>query len=327
MKKFILLKVIISIIILCFLVKFVRYREILSAFQKADPRLMAAGLILFIPNIGTQIIKWRFLLRLENPSIKLIEVVKSLFAGFSVGVVTPGRLGEVSRAVFIEGNSKIKIFGYTIIDKMYALLITVLFGLCAVTYLLTFSFKLSVFILIPVLLITFIAIFIVLYFAVTPGLFRSLIYNINIVSPKRDRIKEFLSIFDNFSRGNALIVFFYSFIIFFIYITQFVLFVNSFQGMNIFHGYVASITTIFAKSLLPISFGDLGVREGASVFFFSKFSIESSVAFDSALLLFAVNVLIPAIAGFFLILYSIIQKKNRKNINCRSGMSGFTRTT
>ncbi len=165
MRKFLVIKIIIAFVILFFLIRFINYDEIISAFRKADFLLLLIGVLLFIPNIMMQLLKWRFLLNLGNPSIKTPEVIKSFFAGFSVGMVTPGRVGEISRAFFIRGSDRIKILGYTIIDRVYSLLVTILFGLLSVAYLLVFNFKFSIFLLIPILVITFFFLFVVLYFS------------------------------------------------------------------------------------------------------------------------------------------------------------------
>jgi len=54
---------------------------------------------------------------------------------------------------------------------------------------------------------------------------------------------------------------------------------------------------MLVKSSLPISFGDLGVREMASIYFLGKFGIDNAIALDASLLLFSFNLLVPAIIG------------------------------
>jgi len=56
--------------------------------------------------------------------------------------------------------------------------------------------------------------------------------------------------------------------------------------------------TFYAKYLLPsLTLLDLGLREGAAVFFFSVLGLPSAVALSAALLLFTLNVLLPAVVG------------------------------
>jgi uncharacterized membrane protein YbhN (UPF0104 family) len=48
---------------------------------------------------------------------------------------------------------------------------------------------------------------------------------------------------------------------------------------------------------VPITIGGLGIREGAAVLFFSQFAVQGSSALGAALLLFAINILIPGLCG------------------------------
>ncbi len=72
---------------------------------------------------------------------------------------------------------------------------------------------------------------------------------------------------------------------------------------------------MFVKALLPISFGDLGVREATSIYFLSKYGIADVVAFNSSLLLFTINMIIPALVG--LLFFPSLYKKN-DNLQKRS---------
>jgi len=48
---------------------------------------------------------------------------------------------------------------------------------------------------------------------------------------------------------------------------------------------------------VPVTIGGLGIREGAAVLFFSRFGVQESSALGAALLLFAINILIPGLCG------------------------------
>ena len=55
---------------------------------------------------------------------------------------------------------------------------------------------------------------------------------------------------------------------------------------------------MFVKTIIPpISMGELGIREGASVYFLSQFGERTSIGFNSSILLFIINLLIPALIG------------------------------
>ena len=62
--------------------------------------------------------------------------------------------------------------------------------------------------------------------------------------------------------------------------------------------WVGVALVFFAKSAIPqVTLGDLGVREGAAVFFLGAYGVEAGAAFDAALALFAMNLLLPAVVG------------------------------
>ena len=60
---------------------------------------------------------------------------------------------------------------------------------------------------------------------------------------------------------------------------------------------------MFAKTIIPpISLGELGIREGASVYFLTQFGETASAAFNASIFLFIINLLIPAVVGLVLLL-------------------------
>lgn len=55
---------------------------------------------------------------------------------------------------------------------------------------------------------------------------------------------------------------------------------------------------MFAKTIIPpVSFAELGIREGASVFFLTYFGETQAVAFNASIFLFMINVLLPSLVG------------------------------
>jgi len=55
---------------------------------------------------------------------------------------------------------------------------------------------------------------------------------------------------------------------------------------------------IFTKTIIPpISLGELGIREGASIYFITQMSGTAAVGFNASIFLFIINLLIPALIG------------------------------
>jgi len=80
---------------------------------------------------------------------------------------------------------------------------------------------------------------------------------------------------------------------------QYALLVSAFSNHFDFGSYLwAANLIMFAKTIIPpISFGELGIREGASVYFLTQMGETASVGFNSSILLFIINLLIPALIG------------------------------
>jgi uncharacterized membrane protein YbhN (UPF0104 family) len=59
---------------------------------------------------------------------------------------------------------------------------------------------------------------------------------------------------------------------------------------------------MFTKSILsPITFGELGIREGAAIFFLTQMGELSSTALNASLALFFINIIIPSLIGLSLL--------------------------
>jgi Uncharacterised protein family (UPF0104). len=77
--------------------------------------------------------------------------------------------------------------------------------------------------------------------------------------------------------------------------------INSFSKISLLHAFIGTSAMMFVKSLLPISIGDLGIREAGSIFFFSTYGISQAAALNASLLLFLINIFIPSIIGTYFI--------------------------
>lgn len=69
--------------------------------------------------------------------------------------------------------------------------------------------------------------------------------------------------------------------------------------------FLLSVPLIILISLLPISFGGLGVREGMTVFVFSMAGVPKDTALSVSLVYLSVIYLVSLIGGFFLIMRNV----------------------
>jgi len=291
------------------LINRVQVSEILLAFDSAKLFCIFIALGLLIPNIYVQYIKWRYLVRLLKPDVPNREVLQSLLAGFTFGFITPGRLGEFGRAFFISDCSWVKLLGISFIDKLFAMAVVIFWG--AIGLLFFISSQLYLYTMVPVFLFTLIALLVIYYILFHPEIIKSFLYSLNIILPFRDKIKMLMSSLDNFHKREAIVLSALNFGFYFVFLLQFYILICAFEPAPILKSSLAIFSTMLVKSMLPISLGDLGIRESAAVFFFGKIGVMHSTAFNASILLFMINLLIPSLVGLFLVLrHGMVFQKN-----------------
>lgn len=291
------IKVAVALILLCIIFFTVDREEIWTALKKADFTLVAIGAALMPLNIWLQEYKWRYLVRLVRPQVTLSETFGSLLGGYAFGIVTPGRIGEYGRSLFIKNTPPLKLVGLTVIDKFYNLGCTVAFGLPA---LLTLPWALdlakgSLFITLLIMLV--VGDLVLLYLALDPRPVRSLIYALQMLVPRGGKIAQLVGGLDRFSSPQARVTLALTLAHYVVFLVQYHLLICGFLNIDLFSSSRAAAAILFTKSALPIAIGDLGIDQLVSMQFFGEFNVPEAAAINASLLLFAVNVLIPSLAG------------------------------
>ncbi|MBN2365264.1 MAG: flippase-like domain-containing protein, partial [Calditrichaeota bacterium] len=88
-----------------------------------------------------------------------------------------------------------------------------------------------------------------------------------------------------------------AFLWFLVIILQYQTVIQAYENVPFTDTFLAVSATLFTKVILPVSVGDLGIREGASVFYYSLMNVPRPAAFNAAFLIFIINFLLPALAG------------------------------
>lgn len=295
-----MLKLLITALVMIMLVRNLNPTDILSTFRGANNFYIYLAFFLVIPNIYIQYYKWKFLLKLVKPNVTAKESLYSLLAGFTFGFITPGRVGEFGRAFFIKDCSWVKLMGLAFIDKFFSLSIVIFSG--AIGLLSLIAAQLHFYAFLPILLFTISALLLLRYLLIHPELFKNFLYRINIILPFREKIKLLSSSFDNFHKQQALKLLGFSLLFYVIFFSQYYLAALAFEQVPALNIFKAVAATLLVKSMLPISLGDLGIRESAAVFFFGKIGANSTTAFNASILIFMINILFPSLLGLVIVL-------------------------
>jgi len=309
-----LLKFAVSVWLVYFILTKIQLSEIHAEFDQINWFCLVMGAVLTMPNILVQHLKWRYLVHVVEPRIGYKEIFESLMCGFSIGLITPGRLGELGKGFFIPSVPKVQITGMSIIDKILSQFALSIFGMVGILYFLRekFHFPLSLKIFLIAAAICFAGLLWCLIF--WPVTIRRAIRNSKKLfyrMPYRRQIFSLISASDLFKRHHFWPSALYAVIFQLIIYAQFYFFINVFDDVTWVEALSAASGAMLVKSFLPIALMDLGVREGAVIYFFGLLGVTSAAAFNASILVFVSNVLLPGAIGVgFLVHFNFFKKQN-----------------
>jgi len=254
-------------------------------------------------NVLLQFLKWKVVCNsLLNISDNK-KILKSLFYGFSAGIITPVRVGEyLGRKLALEEVGLLKVTISTIVEKFASLFIVLIVGSIATIYFIylyyNFFYSIPVLLFVSIILIIF-TLFIFGY-KPTSSFFQKLANRINIIK----QLEIELEYARKMNRNDFRLLMLYSLLFYFVIIMQYALLALAFeQEGNVLLFLIAGIIVLFIKSIFSfLSFADLGIRESTSVFLVGKMGYSNAVGFNSAIFLFLFNLVIPSLIGMFLLL-------------------------
>ena len=295
-----MLKLAIASLLLFVLIHNIKIENIQSALKHANFAFISLAGLLIIPNLIIQTLKWHYLLKLCKPNATHFEAAKSLLAGFTLGFITPGRIGEFGRAIFVKDCNRLQVLGLTMVDKLFSISIVFLMGTIALF--LFWGVKLRSELIGLWLAIALAALFLVASLVLFPDRLRNILDKIKLRLPFKEKSDLLLSGLDNFRRRQAVRLLGLNFIFYIIFVTQFYFLLSAFETIQWIDGYLVVASTTVAKSLLPISFGDLGIRETAAIYFVSQIGVQASTAFNASIFMFLINIVLPSSIGFSLLM-------------------------
>jgi len=288
-------RLIVSVVVLSFVISLVQWQNVIVAYRSADIRFIFIAALLLIGNISVRTFKWRTMLRSVKDKPTFTEAFGSVMLGISLGSFTPGEIGEFAgRALHITDAKRSHLVGLTLLDKAQIFIVTSCAGIVSLVWL---TFDIPLFnALVTIVIILFSCVFITrLEMIATLG------RHLNSTLFKKPWLTRVLDGFSLLKPQQLLTTILYTLVFHSILILQMYCLINGFSKISLLHAFLGTSAMMFMKSLLPISIGDLGIREAGSIYFFSTYGISQAAALNASLLLFLINIFIPSIIGTYFI--------------------------
>ncbi len=299
-----LLKLIIAGGLLTFIISRISLSEIVTAIKSANLTLIGVAFLLVAMNLFLQFLKWKLVCGKILDVTDNKKILISLFHGITAGSFTPARVGEYfGRAMMFKDKPFIQVTMATVVDKFFMLIVVAFVGALSSIMFLYSYYNLALLTAVGLLILAFTVLGFLIFLTMNPRLWENAIVEKLSVSKKIASFFEKISILKKMDLKFSLKLSLITLLFFICIISQYAILAAAFSNhWNILDFAWAGMLVMFAKSIVPpVAIADLGVREGASVFFLSKFGEIQSVGFNSAIFLFLINILFPAIIGLFLL--------------------------
>lgn len=272
---------------------------IVRAAGRADPLWVALAVALLPVNLALEAATWRPILRRVVGETTFTECLAGVLGGYPIGFFTPGRVGDFAgRALSIDRGDRAQI-GISAAVARIPDLAAVLIGGLGVLVAAAWT---------EVELLSGASVLMAgasgaLMLVLSVLFFPSAILRAAGRIPQAKRLESRLQFLANLPArvmGGILCI---SLARLAVYASQFVFLAFAFSPEALpLPTSAAVLLTFLVKSLVPpVTFLDLGVREGAAAYFFGRLGIGSAVGFDAALMLFGLNLVLPAVVAMPLI--------------------------
>ena len=324
-RNFLILKILVSVAALVYV--FFRIRkdptngnisesplDVILAMGEGNAKLICAAFCLLPFNLGIEALKWKWLIRDYYPDLSFFRALKAVTTGMSFGILTPNRLGDYAgRILYLDEGFRVEAALFTFVDRLSQMAATLLGGVFFLYFIDSFLqddparepidglFTSVSIILIPLTLsLLFFSSHWMKFLFWLAGKFPILKVDVKTMHPLP---------FSRTAGALALSILRYG-----VFSLQYVLLLRAYGfslGMPAAFHFVAGVFLV--KSVIPfIGLSELGVRETVAVEMVAFYGVAPAVAFHPTVLLYLVNILLPALAGLgFLALLKINSRKEK----------------
>ena len=282
--------------------------RVFQSFADLNAYFLLMALALQVPIITLKALKWKILIRSYSVDFPMVRAVTSWLVGFSIGIMTPGRMGDLARAYYLKGRLPLgKSLTTVIADRIIDVLVLISFSaLGVIIFVSLYATGMGYGLFLPLLSLLFIGLVTGIYVMTRKGIM------MRVLRPFYRRFiperygKEVSKVFHDFygglgdmkKRGGLVIASVCICAVTWVlgFVQVYVLSLS--MDIDLSLVFIVSIIPIITLlDALPISFSGIGTRDAAMIFFFGFISLTSESAVSFSLLILLFNYIISAAFG------------------------------
>ena len=300
------LKIFILIAFIYYLSIKIKPSKLLGYLKDLDLTFLLIAVVLFIAGKIFNILKWRFIVK-RNKEVSDYDIIASIFGGYTLSIITPGRLGEMGRFLFINNVDFREIVSYTALDKIFNITINIVFGL--IIFLL-FPLKYPLSLKLFVLVVAFLVFSLILSYIFIPKRLYYLLVKIPFLRKKKNR--KFIKVLKESNKKDNFIIFAFSILTYLFFLVEFIFLSISFQLNTLMVAAKGFMLSLFLKTALPITVAEWGIKEISLMEYYSLEGFSSEIALSAAFFLYILNIVIPSIIGLIFVLKEGVYNGRKK---------------
>ncbi len=256
----------------------------------SDPTILFIAIVINIPHLFIKSYRWNFLLKQQGINYTPVQSFLVYLSSLYVGFLTPGRLGEFVKTLFLKSDKGVSIskgFSSVLVDRLFDLYLLITLGFIGIwKFGILGELSNSFF----VLTITIVFTPLIMLNKQLMGKFISVLYKVAVVRKAKSKIKgsfeDFNSELQKLISPKLLISGLLTCMGYFMFFVQCYLIVMA-MGLSInFITIILFMAISNLISFIPISISGLGTRDATLIYLFSLIGLKPELAVSYAFLVF-----------------------------------------
>lgn len=307
------LRLLLSLALITFITTMVEINRLVDIISSIVIPFLFIALFLDILERIVLAYKWKVLLSVKGVNISLLRAIKICFVSTFVGTFVPSSVGgDIFRAygLYKHGVNPYEAISSVLVDKIIGLLSSLI--MVAASILIYLKIMHNTTSVLQSVIITLVIFGIFLFVILNRPIMHLFIINLEFIGLQRLQ-KQIQTLYDAFIdyKTHKSVVFYVLVLSFLFQLIRVLITYSGSLSMNqridIVYFFIL-VPIIILATLLPVSVGGIGVREGAFVFFFSQVGMTATEAFTLSLLLYAVSMVTILPGGVIYVMEGIAVK-------------------